>query len=675
MSDSISPSSRVEELRRLVSYHAHRYYVLDAPEASDAEYDRLFRELQELEQANPELVAPDSPTQRVGAAPAEGFLQVTHRLPMLSLGNVFDDEELEAWHRRTSRLLDDEPFQMVCELKIDGLAVAVVYEDGVLKTGATRGDGLTGEDVTTNLRTINSVPLSVSDGGARAPFEVRGEAFMTRSGFNSMNAERAAQGSPVFANPRNAAAGALRQLDPRITAGRPLDLFIYTLAWSDGDALDAHWRALETLSALGFKVNRENRLCASLSEVKDYYRKWLEAKDGLDYGADGVVIKVDSLDQQRRLGEVGREPRWAVAYKFPAVQEVTRLLDIGINVGRTGSLNPYAILEPVTVGGARVKMATLHNEDDIRRKDLRVGDWVTVERAGEVIPQVIGPIASRRTGEEKPFSMPDRCPVCNGAVFRPPGEAMHYCVNSSCPNLFCELLKHFVGKGRMEIEGLGGSLAMALVETGLVKDVADIYSLTLKDLVGLERMGEKSSQNVLVGIRESKGRSLDRLVFALGIRHVGDETAQILSKAFPNVEALSRASLEELTAIAGIGPKIAESIHAYFQEEKNLRVLKRLRDAGVDPQHEIAGPVGPQPLAGQTFVVTGRLDSMTREEAEGRIRELGGAIGGGVSKKTSFIVVGADPGSKLQKAVQLGTPALSEGELLRVLDRELPGRV
>ena len=673
MVNDAGAAERIAELRRQINHHSHRYYVLAEPEISDAEYDLLFRELQALEAEHPELVTPDSPTQRVGAAPLEAFETVGHRIPLLSLGNVFDLEGLKAWHTRATRLLDEGAFQMVCELKIDGLAVAATYEGGRLKTGATRGDGLQGEDVTQNLRTIRSLPLSVAKDRAPSRFEVRGEVYMPRSGFQRMNRERAAQELSLFANPRNAAAGALRQLDPNITASRPLDIFMYALGWAEGPLPENHWDILQALKELGFRINPSNRLCNTLEEVEDYYRSWLESRESLDYGADGVVVKINPLELQQRLGDVGREPRWAIAYKFPATQAVTRLLDIGINVGRTGSLNPFAILEPVDVGGARVKMATLHNEDDIRRKDIRIGDWVTVERAGEVIPQVVGPVVSRRTGRERAFSMPERCPVCDTPVVRPPGEAMHYCVNASCPAQFHQLLGHFVGRGMMDIDGVGESLTVALIDAGLVKDVADIYSLTKEQLTGLERMGDKSSENIIKGIQASKGRSLDRLVFALGIRHVGWETARLLAQAFPNIDALATATAEELTAISAIGPKIAESIVAYFGEKKNREVIEKLKAAGVNPQHEVREPAAPGPLAGLSFVLTGRLDSMTREEAEGRIRALGGAVSNSVTKKTSFLVAGAEPGSKLQKAAQLGTRQLAEAELREMLEKAQEG--
>ncbi len=667
MPDKATAEARAAELREQLNHHSYRYYVLDDPQISDAEFDRLLRELQDIEAERPDLVTPDSPTQRVGAEPVSDFGTVTHPVPLLSLANVFDFDELRAWQARTARLLDGEPFDLVCELKIDGLAVALTYENGMLRTGATRGDGLTGEDVTQNIRTIKSIPLSVSGTGTPANFEVRGEVYLPRSGFERINRERAEAGQPLYANPRNTAAGSLRQLDPKVTASRPLDIFVYSLGWSSNGAPDNHWDTMQWLGSMGFKLNPNNRVCRTIEEVEDYFKEWTENREGLDYGIDGIVIKVNSFALQQRLGEVGRDPRWAVAYKFPAEQAITRLLDIRVNVGRTGTLNPYAVLEPVIVGGAQVKLATLHNEDDIRRKDLHVGDWVVVERAGDVIPRVVEPIKERRTGKERRYSMPKRCPICGSEVVRLEGEANHYCVNASCPALFGELLKHFVGRGTMDIDGMGESLAAALIDADLVKDVADLYALTKEQLMGLERMGEKSSENVVASIEASKGQSLERLLFALGIHHVGGETAKLLAEAFPNLGALAEASVEELIEIPSIGPKVAESIAAYFREERNLAVIAKLKHAGVDPQHEVTAPEGPQPLAGLTIVVTGKLDTVSREQAEGLVRLRGGKVGSSVSKNTAYVVVGADAGSKLRKAEQLDVARLTEQEFLELV--------
>ncbi|MBI4339911.1 MAG: NAD-dependent DNA ligase LigA [Chloroflexi bacterium] len=660
---------RVEQLRKELHYHNYRYYVLDSPVISDAQYDALMGELLALEAQHPDLVTPDSPTQRVGAAPAEGFAEVEHPLPLLSLANVFNPDQLHAWYRRAQELLEDRPFDMVCEVKVDGLAVALTYADGRFLRGATRGDGVRGEDVTPNLRTIRSIPLVVDSPGLPAQFEVRGEVYFPKSGFHKLNEGRIAQGEPPYANPRNTAAGSLRQLDPRITASRPLDIYVYALGYAEGgDMPDNHWNAMARLREMGFRTNPANQLCHTLEEAQDYFQRWLQEKERLDYGADGIVVKVNSLAYQQHLGVVGREPRWAVAYKFPATQQVTRLLRISVNVGRTGTLNPYAELEPVNIGGATVKMATLHNEDDIHRKDIRVGDWVVVERAGEVIPQVVAPVVARRTGQEQEFRMPGRCPACGEPVVRPPGEAATYCINASCPAQFARLLMHFVSKGAMDIEGMGEKLALALIDAGLVKELADVYSITREHLLTLERMGEKSADNIMSAIAASKARPPASVLYALGIRHVGYETAQSLVRRFGDLQKIVSASQDALEDVPGIGPKIAESIAAYFQREANRRGLERLVHAGLRTLEESA----PQearaaPLAGLQLVVTGRLKGMSRSQAEDRIKELGGSAGSAITRKTAFLVVGEDPGSKLEQARQQGTPLLSEEQFLQLL--------
>ena len=660
---------RADRLRKEINRHNHLYHVLDQPEVGDAEYDALMLELRGLEEQYPDLVTPDSPTQRVGAAPAEGFAEVEHPVPLLSLGNAFNDEDLQAWHRRATNLLDGATFDMVCELKMDGLAVALTYENGVLTHGATRGDGLKGEDVTQNLRTIHSMPLSIPR-ESPGRFEVRGEVYFPRSLFARLNEQRVAEGLPPFANPRNSAAGSLRQLDSRSTARRPLDIFIYGLGYAQGGAFpDNHWETLEYLKSLGFKVNPHNVLCHSLEEVSDYYKRWLEGREGLDYDADGVVVKINPFAHQGNLGQVGREPRWAVAYKFPATQAVTRLLHIGINVGRTGSLNPYAILEPVNVGGVTVKTATLHNEDDIRRKDVRIGDWVVVERAGEVIPQVVAPVVGRRTGEEQEFAMPELCPVCETAVVRTPGEAMTRCPNAACPAQLFELLKHFVSRGGMDIEGMGEKLCSALLNAGLVKDIADIYYLTKDDLIQLERMADISAGNVISAIEKSKGRPLSRVIFALGILHIGSEMAEVLASHFRSIDRLSRSTEEELVEIPSVGPKIAQSIAAYFSDQGNLDIIVKLRRAGVRIEEEAPLIERDLPLAGMRFVVTGKLESLTRPMAEARIKELGGSVGSSVSRNTNYLVAGEDPGSKLEQAKKLGTSLLSEEEFLQMVGK------
>jgi len=660
---------RIEKLRELINYHNHRYYVLDSPEISDEEYDKLMRELQTLEQQFPQFVTPDSPTQRVGAAPLEEFGVVEHREPMLSLANVFSNEELLAWHKRISGLLNGRHFDLVAEHKIDGLAVALIYENGRLVTGSTRGDGFRGEDVTQNLRTIKSIPLTIPR-NTPTRFEVRGEVYLSKKGFKKLNEERAAAGLPLFANPRNAAAGSVRQLDPRITAQRPLDIYIYGLGWAEGKVPDNHWDTMEYLKSLGFKLNPHNTLFTNIDEVESYYQRWTSEREHLPYEADGIVVKVNRFDLQQQLGVVGREPRWSVAYKFPATQATTRLLDIGISVGRTGTLNPFAILEPVNVGGVVVKRAALHNEDDIKRKDIRIGDMVIVQRAGEVIPEVVGPVTSLRTGTEKTFVMPSRCPVCGAEAIKPEGEAMSRCTNVSCPAQVYELVKHFVSRGAMDIEGIGEKLAEALLKSGLIKDVADIYTLKDKkdELIALERMGAKSAANVLKAIEDSKNRPLARVIFALGIRHVGSETAEILAKNFGSIDKLAKASEEELMTVPTIGPKIAESVAAFFRQESNLKVIDKLKKAGVRMQEKVeAAKPRELPLSGKEFVITGKLQSFTRTEAEAKIRELGGSVGSSVTKKTTHLIVGADPGSKLDRARELGTTLLTEEQFLEML--------
>jgi len=666
MENSTNIKQRIDELRTLINYHNYRYYVLDSPEISDAEYDELMRELKRLEEKHPEFITRDSPTQRVGAAPVEAFGVVEHPQPLLSLANAFSDEELEAWNRRAFNLLSGRHFDFVCELKIDGLAVALTYENSLFTIGATRGDGYRGENVTQNLRTIRSTPLSVPK-EAPSRFEVRGEVYLPKAGFKKLNEERAKEGLPLFANPRNAAAGSVRQLDPRITAQRPLDIYIYALGWAEGKAIpDTHWGTMDYLKSIGFKVNPNITLCRSLDEVKEYYRSWVERREELPYDADGVVVKINPIPFQQELGFVGHEPRWAVAYKFPAVQGTTRLIDIGINVGRTGSLNPYAILEPVQVGGVTIRQAALHNEEDIHRKDIRIGDIVTIQRAGEVIPEIVGPIISRRTGKEKVFSMPKRCPVCGAEVIKPPGEAMHRCTNAACPAQALERIQHFVTRGAMDIEGVGEKLSETLFNAGLIKDAADLYYLTREQLLKLERMADKSVTNILNSIEKSKDRPLPRVIFALGILHIGEETAELLTEHFQSIDELAKATQEDLLSIPSIGPKIADSILSFFRQKQNLQIIEKLRKAGVTLTAEVK-KAKELPLAGLEFVVTGRLENFTRQEAEARVKALGGKAGSDVTRKTNYLVVGADPGSKLVKAQELGTKTLDEAQFIQLL--------
>ena len=575
------PAKRAEELRRQLNYHNYRYYTLDDPVISDGQYDLLMRELRDIEAMYPELQTPDSPTQRVGGEPSPAFDEVEHSRPMLSLSNAFDFDELAAWHKRITGLLDGDAFDMVCELKIDGLAVNLAYEDGIMAQGATRGNGTTGEDVTRNLRTIRTIPLSL-EGAIPPRLEVRGEVYLPIEEFHRLNKGREERGEPLYANPRNTGAGTIRQLDPKVTASRNMQIWVYSLNSTEGlEFLDGHWEALQWLKNVGFRINPENRLCHSLEEVQGYYQQWLERRHDLPYETDGVVVKVSSLAMQERLGVVGREPRWAIAYKFPAEQATTRLKYIGINVGRTGSLNPYAVLEPVVVSGATVQHASLHNEEDIHRKDIRVGDTVIIERAGDVIPQVVGPVLAQRTGREAVFRMPERCPVCNTPVVKADDDAMHRCPNLSCPAQFFELLKHFVSKGAADIDGLGERWCGILIEKEMVKDVSGLYRLEKDKLLELDRMGDKLATKIMSNIEASKNRPLPRMLFALGITHVGSEVADLLAQNYLGVEELSRTTEEDLTEIEGIGPKIAESITAWFQAPDNRAVVDKLLAAGV----------------------------------------------------------------------------------------------
>ena len=665
---------RVEELRAQINYHDYRYFVLDQPEISDAEYDALMRELRALENAHPELITPDSPTQRVSGQVVEAFGVVEHQVPLLSLANAFGEDEFRNWYRRASGLAERSAFAMVCEPKIDGLAVALVYENGAFVQGATRGNGMVGENVTQNLRTIRSIPLAVN-GRVPERFEVRGEVYMTKSGFERLNDERARENEqrrargqselPLFASPRNSAAGSLRQQDSSITASRPLDIFVYQLGWAEGGPTPAsHWETLHWLRDMGFKTNPHIKLAQDADEALSYVREWEDRRESLDYEIDGMVVKVDDISLQRSMGFVGREPRWAIAFKFPPTQATTRLLRIDINVGRTGSLNPFAVLEPVVVAHATVKLATLHNEDDIRRKDIRVGDTVIVQRAGEVIPQVVGPVVSKRTGTERVFEMPKVCPVCKTPVLRPPGEAMSYCLNRACPAQIFRLLVHFAQA--MDIEGMGEALCDQLLRSALVEDLADVFYLTLDDLLKLERIGEKSARKLLDNIEKSKTTRLPLILFGLGIRHVGYETAELLGGHFGSIDALAAASVDDLSSVPTIGPKTAESVYEYFHDEQNLAVIEKLKRAGV---HLVgAAPAAREgPLMGLTIVATGSLTRWSRNEVESLIKRLGGAVASSVTKKTDYIVAGESPGSKLARAEQYGVRVLDEEAFVRLL--------
>ncbi len=663
-----SPASRIDALRAEIDEANYRYYVQDAPAISDAQYDALLRELLELEEVHPDLITPDSPTQRVGATPSAAFPPYRHERPMLSLANAFDDVELRAFDERV-RKLAGEPVTYECELKIDGLAIALDYRDGALVAGGTRGDGNVGEEVTPNLRTVRSIPLKLRHGAAYPPdIEVRGEVYMRKRDFNALNAEREAAGLPPFANPRNAAAGGIRQLDPRMTAQRRLSFFAYAIGMFAGEGMPQTQSALLAyLRDLGFATNANNRPCEDIEAVIALCREWELRRDELDYEIDGIVVKVDALAVQERLGSAGRDPRWATAYKFRAREAHTKLLEIGINVGRTGTLNPYAKLEPVQIGGVTVRNATLHNEADIHRKDIRVGDVVIVRRAGDVIPEVVGPVLSERKGELPEYHVPDRCPVCGYAVDHPEGEAMSRCTNATCPAQVRERVRHFCSRGAMDIEGIGEVVAFALVDAGLVHDVSAIYALDAEQLARLPRMGDKTIANLLAAIENSKHRGLARVLFGLGIRFVGAVNADILAGYFGTIDALAAASEAELAQIEGVGPRIAASIVLFFAQEPNRAMVERLRAARVDltaPKRPRA-PVGV--LAGKTLVLTGTLPTLTREQASEMIVAAGGKVTSAVSKKTDYVIAGEEAGSKLAKAEELGIAVLDEDGLQRLI--------
>ncbi|HEY2387844.1 MAG TPA: NAD-dependent DNA ligase LigA [Candidatus Binatia bacterium] len=666
----------VERLRREIGEHNRRYYELDAPEISDAEYDGLFRRLQELEAAHPDVRSPDSPTERVGAAPAARFAPVRHTHPMLSLANAMSEDEVREFDKRVHRTLrDDAPIAYVAEPKFDGLAIEIVYEDGKFVQGSTRGDGTTGEDVTPNLRTIRNLPLVLKPARAAPPvpsrLELRAEVLLTKAGFQRLNAARAERGESVFANPRNAAAGSLRQLDPRVTATRPLEIFCHGAGALGGARFGSQWEFLATLGRWGFPVSEENRRCAGVDEALARYQELAAARETLPYEIDGVVLKVDDVALQERLGQVSRSPRWAVAYKFKAQQATTRVLAIEPSVGRLGTVTPVAVLEPVAVGGVTVRNASLHNMDEITRKDVRVGDTVLLERAGDVIPYVVRVLLEHRKGRPRKFKMPTVCPVasCGGKVVREEGEAAYRCINAACPAQLKSRLRHFASRNAMNIDGLGEKLVDQLVERGIVRDFADLYGLDAEGLAGLERMAEKSAANLAGEIERSKRPALDRFLYALGIRHVGEHLAQVLADRFREIWAVLDTSEEDLLAVHGIGPEVAASMRQFATERHNRTVVRRLLRAGVTPQAP-AAPTGA--LAGKTVVLTGALDGLTRGEAERRIVAAGGRVGSGVSKTTDYVVAGADPGSKLAKAKKLGTTILDEAGLLALLVGDAP---
>ena len=660
----------METLRGEIRRHEDLYYLEDNPEISDEDYDALIEKLRKLEAQHPELITPDSPTQRVGGRPAEGFPEFVHRRPMLSLDNSYNIDELRAFDARCRKLAGARPIEYVAELKIDGLSLSIHYDDGVFVRGVTRGDGTRGEDVTSNVRTIRSIPLKLRTDAKRVAteIEVRGEAYLSRKVFEKINREREDAGEARFANPRNAAAGTLRQLDPSITARRRLGMFAYDVLAGERKAFNTHWEALTWLETAGLRVNSNRALCVSIEGVIDFCNEMEARREELDYEIDGVVVKINSTAMQEDFGATGKAPRWAIAYKYPARQATTRVNDILVSVGRTGALTPVAMLEPVPLGGVTVSRSTLHNEDEIRRLGLKIGDWVLIERGGDVIPKVLKVIESKRTGKEKPFKMSDKCPVCGGRVSRPEGEAVSRCIAADCPAQLIGRILHFASRRAMRIEGLGFALADQLIEKKTVKDVADIYSLTLEDLVSLERMARKSATNVLNQIEASKSRDLSNLIYGLGIRHVGERTAGILAREFGSLEQLSHASVEELDNVHEIGLTMAESIHDWFADEGNARLCERLGSSGVRTELKKGAAKGePQTLTGKIFVLTGTLPMMTRDEATALIETRGGRVTSSVSKKTDFVLAGAEPGSKLDKANQLGVKVIDENEFKKLL--------
>jgi DNA ligase (NAD+) len=657
---------RVEKLREEIEYHNYRYYILDQPEISDAQYDRLMRELQKLEEQYPELRSPNSPTQRVGATPLEAFEIVRHTFPMLSLANAFDESEAKDFDKRVKKFLGySAEITYVAEPKLDGLAVELVYERGQFVVGSTRGDGVNGENITQNLRTIKTIPLQLIRKEVPVPerLVVRGEVIIQLKKFKELNRKREEIGEPLFANPRNAAAGSVRQLDSKITAERPLEIYCYGLGEVTGRRFKTHSEILQTFPKWGLRTNPNIQNCKNIDEVLEYYHKMNEKRENLPYEIDGIVIKVDRLDLQTRLGEISRSPRWALAFKFQPKQETTKILDIIVQVGRTGALTPVAVMEPVKVGGVEVSRATLHNQDEIDKKDVRVGDTVVIQRAGDVIPEVVQVITSKRKGTEKKFRMPSKCPVCGAEVIKE--EAIHRCIGLDCPAQLKGRIKHFASKRAMDIEGLGVKLIDQLVDKGLIKDVADIYYINKEDLIRLERMAEKSAQNIIDAIEKSKTKPLSKFLYALGIRHVGETTAEDLARQFLRLDDFFRLSEKDLMEVEGIGPEVAASVHQFFRDKKNKESIELLKKAGVKVIESKTKEKGK--LAGKTFLFTGALKDFGRDEARNLVESLGGMTASSVSKKVDFMVVGEDPGSKSDKAKELGIKTLTEEEFKKMI--------
>jgi len=664
----LSPKQAEQKIRKLreeIKYHEKKYYVDNDPQIADYEFDLLVKSLKELEKQFPELITSDSPTQRVGEQPISGFSSVEHSQPMLSLDNCYSYEELEEFEERIHKVIPGEKVEYVAELKIDGLGISVIYRDGGFTQAVTRGDGYRGDEVTSNVKTIRSLPLTIKD---HHEIEVRGEVYLPFSSFEMTNKEREKKGEPLFANPRNAAAGSLRLLDPREVASRQLDVFLYSI-FTEGKEQKSQWDSLKRLKDLGFKTNPHSRRCASLAQIRSFWEEWNEKRENLDYDVDGVVVKVDSVRQQNVLGRTAKFPRWAISFKFPARQATTQIKDIRIQVGRTGALTPVAILEPVQLSGITISRSTLHNEDEVKRKDIRIGDHVLIERSGDVIPKVVSVMKERRTGKESRFVFPSRCPVCNSSVFKPEGEAISRCENPSCPARLRESLLHFASRRAMNIEGLGDALVDQLLDNELVRSIPDLYHLKLQNLENLERMGSKSSQNLLDEIAKSKQRTLPRLIFALGIRYVGERTAQALAAHFKDLEKLSTARLEELVQVEDVGPKVGESIVFFFRQPENRELLSRLKKAGLSLSHKEEAKRGDLPLAGQTFVLTGKLSDFTRDGAAEIIEKLGGTVSSSVSSRTTSVIVGESPGSKLIQAKRLGIPTMGEKEFAKLVGK------
>ncbi|MFD1708214.1 NAD-dependent DNA ligase LigA [Siminovitchia sediminis] len=667
--DRETAQKQVKELHNLLNQYNFEYYVLNQPSVPDAEYDRLMQELINIEETYPDLITPESPTQRVGGEALSSFEKVQHRTPMLSLSNAFGEQDLRDFDRRVRQGIGDD-FSYVCELKIDGLAVSLQYEDGLFVLGSTRGDGTTGENITANLRTIRSIPLRLKE---QLTFEVRGEAYMPRQSFERLNEDRAKKGEMLFANPRNAAAGSLRQLDPRIAASRHLDIFLYGVGNYGSINVSTHSEALEQLQKLGLKVNKEWRKCQTIDEVIKYVEAWTEKRPSLNYDIDGIVIKVDSLEHQEKLGYTAKSPRWAIAYKFPAEEVVTKLIDIELSVGRTGVITPTAILDPVQVAGTTVQRASLHNEDLIREKDIMLGDWVIVKKAGDIIPEVVNVLTERRTGEETIFHMPVQCPACESELIRLEGEVALRCINPKCPAQRREGLIHFVSRNAMNIDGLGEKVISQLFEHELVRDPADIYFLKKEQLLQLERMGEKSVNNLLTAIENSKANSLEKLLFGLGIRHVGERAARILAEHYETMDNLMTASREDLVNIPEIGEKMSDAIVTYFDNDEVEELISELKSAGVNMAYK--GPKVSEVadtesvFTNKTIVLTGKLEKLTRNDAKEKIEILGGHVAGSVSKKTDLVIAGTDAGSKLKKAQELNIEIWDEDKLLEELNQ------